>query len=47
MALKMRGVDTALARFPGSSHGIANRPSLHMSKMLHIIGWFDKHRTEE
>jgi acylaminoacyl-peptidase len=45
MALKMMGVDTALVRFPGSSHGIGNRPSLHLSKMLHSIAWFEKYRT--
>jgi len=47
LALKMLGIETVLVRFPGASHGIANRPSQHLSKMLHIISWFDKYKTEE
>ena len=47
LALKMLGIETVLVRFPGASHGIANRPSQHLSKMLHIISWFDKHKTVE
>jgi hypothetical protein len=33
-----------LVRVPDEPHGIQVRPSHHMSKILHIIGWFDKHR---
>jgi dipeptidyl aminopeptidase/acylaminoacyl peptidase len=43
-ALKLLGVESVLVRVPNEPHGIAVRPSHHMSKMLHIIGWFDQHR---
>lgn len=43
-ALKLLGVESVLVRVPDEPHGIAVRPSHHMSKMLHIIGWFDQHR---
>ncbi len=48
-ALKLRGVDTALVRMPGASHGIAARPSQLMGKILHVLGWFDRYapKTEE
>lgn len=43
-ALKLLGVESVLVRVPDEAHGIRNRPSHHISKMLHIIGWFDLHR---
>jgi acylaminoacyl-peptidase len=43
-ALKLRGVEAVLVRFPGEPHGIRSRPSHHAAKILHIAGWFDKHR---
>jgi acylaminoacyl-peptidase len=43
-ALKLLGVEAVLVRVPGEPHGISVRPSHHMSKILHIIGWFDRHR---
>jgi acylaminoacyl-peptidase len=43
-ALKILGVESVLVRVPDEPHGIAVRPSHHMSKVLHIIGWFDRHR---
>jgi acylaminoacyl-peptidase len=43
-ALKILGVESVLVRVPDEPHGISVRPSHHMSKILHIIGWFDKHR---
>jgi acylaminoacyl-peptidase len=43
-ALKLLKVETVLVRVPGEPHGIQVRPSHHMSKILHIIGWFDQHR---
>ncbi|MFN0122657.1 MAG: S9 family peptidase [Blastocatellia bacterium] len=43
-ALKLLGVESVLVRVPDEPHGITVRPSHHMTKMLHIIGWFDKHR---
>ena len=43
-ALKLSGVETAMVRFPEASHGIANRPSYLMSKVVHILEWFDRHK---
>lgn len=45
-ALKLLGVESVLVRVPNEPHGIQVRPSHHMSKMLHIIGWFDGHRKD-
>lgn len=42
-ALKLRKIDTALVRIPGASHGIANRPSQLMTKVAHILKWFEIH----
>ncbi len=41
-ALKLRGIETALVRFPESSHGIANRPSQMLAKVGSIMGWMAK-----
>jgi dipeptidyl aminopeptidase/acylaminoacyl peptidase len=46
-ALKLLGVESVLVRVPDEPHGIQVRPSHHMSKILHIIGWFDQHRPRE
>jgi acylaminoacyl-peptidase len=43
-ALKLLGVESVLVRVPDEPHGIAVRPSHHMSKILHIISWFEQHR---
>ena len=43
-ALKLLGVETALVRVPEEPHGIQVRPSHHVAKVLHIIGWMDQHR---
>lgn len=43
-ALKMRKIDTALVELPGASHFIARRPSRLISKIQHIVAWFDKYR---
>ena len=43
-ALKLRKVEAVLVRVPGEPHGIRVRPSHHISKMLYIVGWFDKHK---
>jgi acylaminoacyl-peptidase len=43
-ALKLLGVETVLVRVPGEPHGIQARPSHHVSKVQHILGWFDRHR---
>ena len=44
-ALKLLGVESVLVRVPDEPHGIQVRPSHHMSKILHIVGWFDQHRA--
>jgi acylaminoacyl-peptidase len=43
-ALKLLGVDAMLVRVPGEPHGIRRRPSHWMSKVEHILGWFEKSR---
>jgi dipeptidyl aminopeptidase/acylaminoacyl peptidase len=44
-ALKLRRVDTALARIPGAAHGINNRPSHLIAQILHTVAWFERYRT--
>ena len=46
-ALKLRGVDTVLVRVPGSSHGIAARPSRLIAKTENILAWFARYRTDK
>ena len=43
-ALKIRKIETALVEIPGSSHNIANRPSQLITKIDHILAWFEKYR---
>lgn len=43
-ALKLEGVDAAMVRIPGASHGIANRPSNLVAKVAAILAWFEKYR---
>ena len=43
-ALKLRKVDTALVRIPGSSHNIGARPSQIIAKVACILKWFEIHR---
>lgn len=43
-ALKLEGVDAAMVRIPGASHGIANRPSNLIAKVAAILAWFEKYR---
>ena len=42
-ALKMQEVEAALVRIPGSYHGITSRPSNLITKVQHIVKWFDEH----
>jgi dipeptidyl aminopeptidase/acylaminoacyl peptidase len=46
-ALKIRKIPTALVEIPGASHGIANKPSNLMTKVAHIVAWFEKYRAAE
>lgn len=42
-ALKMREVEAALVRIPGSYHGITTRPSNLITKIQHVLKWFEDH----
>ena len=46
-ALKLRDIETKMVRIPGSSHSINKRPSNLISKVNHIIQWFDDHGTQD
>ena len=46
-ALVLRGIDTALVRIPGASHGITARPSRLIAKTAHILAWFERYRTAD
>ncbi|MEL6867596.1 MAG: S9 family peptidase [Bacteroidota bacterium] len=43
-ALKIRKIETALVEIPGASHSIAKRPSQLITKVAHIVSWFDRYR---
>lgn len=43
-ALKLRKIETALVEIPGASHFIARRPSQMISKVEHVLAWFDRYR---
>ena len=45
-ALRLRGVDSAMIRLPNTSHGIASRPSRLITKVDHILAWFERYKTE-
>ena len=45
-ALKLKGVDAVMVRVPGSSHGIAGRPSRLVAKVDNILAWFARYRTD-
>ena len=45
-ALKLRGVDVVMVRVPGSSHGIAGRPSRLNAKVDNILAWFARYRSD-
>ena len=45
-ALKIRGIDTALVEMPGAAHFIAKRPSQLISKIDHILAWFEKYSKQ-
>ena len=45
-ALKMRRVEVVMVRIPGSSHGIAGKPSRMIAKTDNILAWFARYRTE-
>ncbi len=45
-ALKIRKVETALVEIPGSFHFISNRPSQLITKIDHVVAWFEKYRQK-
>ncbi len=45
-ALRIRGIDTALVEVPGAPHNIAGRPSQLITKVAHVIAWFEKYRVQ-
>lgn len=45
-ALQLAGVDTLMVRIPEASHGIAARPSYLISKVAHILAWFEKYPSD-
>lgn len=46
-ALKLRRVDSIMVRVPGSSHGIAGRPSRLNAKVDNILAWFARYRDPD
>ncbi|URQ72746.1 S9 family peptidase [SAR86 cluster bacterium] len=43
-ALRLKGVESAMIRIPGASHGIASVPSRLITKVDHIIAWFERYK---
>lgn len=46
-ALKLQRVDTIMIRLPGTSHGIASRPSRLIAKIDNILAWFERYSPDE
>ena len=46
-ALKIREIDTVLVEVPGAPHNIAGRPSQLITKIDHILAWFETHSPTE
>ena len=46
-ALKLQGIDAAMVRIPGASHGIASRPSRLIQKVGNIMAWFERYKKDE
>jgi dipeptidyl aminopeptidase/acylaminoacyl peptidase len=46
-ALQLKGVPSVMVRIPGSSHGIASRPSRLNAKTDYTLAWFEKYRMDE
>ena len=43
-ALRLKGVESAMIRIPGASHGIASVPSRLITKVDHVIAWFERYK---
>lgn len=46
-ALKLQGIDAAMVRIPGASHGIASRPSRLIQKVGNIVAWFERYKKDD
>ena len=46
-ALRIRGIDTALVEVPGAPHNISSRPSQLITKVDHILAWFEEYPPAE
>lgn len=46
-ALRLARVETVMVRLPGTSHGIASRPSRLIAKIDNILAWFERHDKDE
>ncbi|HJU75840.1 MAG TPA: S9 family peptidase [Gemmatimonadaceae bacterium] len=46
VALKMRGVPTALLRFQNEFHGTSSRPSNFMRTQLYMMSWYQKYKRD-
>ena len=46
-ALKLLRVETALVTIPGASHNIVGRPSQLITKVAHVLAWFEKYRVKK
>jgi dipeptidyl aminopeptidase/acylaminoacyl peptidase len=42
-ALKLRKVETLFVEIPEAGHGIANRPSNLISKIVNTLAWMDRY----
>ncbi|MCC5879656.1 MAG: S9 family peptidase [Idiomarina sp.] len=46
-ALQLRGVDVAMVRVPGASHGVSARPSNMIAKVEHALAWFEMYKVND
>ncbi len=44
-ALRLLGVESAMVRLPDTPHGIAGRPSRLITKVDHILAWFERYHA--
>ena len=45
-ALRLKGVESAMIRIPDASHGIASVPSRIITKVDHILAWFERYKKD-
>ncbi|MCX7552737.1 S9 family peptidase [Marinicella sp. S1101] len=45
-ALQLLNVDTMMVRIPDTPHGIADRPSRLLTKVDHILAWFERYKKD-